>query len=122
MKLTPKDILAGHPPPIVALCQKLRRLVSSAIPQAEERAYPGWHAIGYRHPQAGYLGGIFPFDEAVKFYFEHGARLPDPDHILEGTGKQVRYLSLTPGARVPTRSLRALLAAAVSRNWSDRRQ
>lgn len=113
MKLTPDDILAGHPPPIVALCQKLRRLVLAVVPEAEERAYPGWHAIGYRHPDAGYFCGIFPFDDAAKIYFEHGARLPDPDRILEGSGKQVRYLVLQPGRSIPKRALEALLNSAL---------
>ncbi|MSQ06222.1 MAG: DUF1801 domain-containing protein [Dehalococcoidia bacterium] len=90
--MTPEQILADHIPPIVALAQRLRQLMLQAAPEAREAAYPGWHAIGYRHPQAGYFCGIFPYADHLKLYFEYGKFLPDPEHRLQGDGRQTRYL------------------------------
>ncbi len=70
----------------------LRGLIRDALPEVEEAARPGWHAIGYRHPDQGYLCGIFPHDDAVKLGFEFGMLLPDPDRLLSGDGKQLRYV------------------------------
>jgi|GEM_PF-1826221 len=55
--VTPEDILATHIPPVVDLAQRLREVISQAEPEAREAAYPGWHAIGYRHREAGYFAG-----------------------------------------------------------------
>ena len=34
--------------------------------------------------------------------FEHGVDLPDPDGLLQGAGRQVRYLVFRPDAARPT--------------------
>jgi hypothetical protein len=36
----------------------------------------------------------------VQLVFEHGARLPDPEGHLSGTGRQVRTLALEAGADI----------------------
>lgn len=90
--MTPDQILGDHLPPIVALAQRLREVVRQAAPEAWEAAYLEWHAIGYRHPDAGYFCGIFPYTDHLKLYFEYGKFLPDPDRLLQGDGRQTRYL------------------------------
>ena len=45
--------------------------------------------------------------------FEHGNVLPDPHHVLTGTGTQVRHVSCWPDVPVPERAIRELLAAAI---------
>ena len=54
--------------------------------------YPGWRCIAYRHPKAGYVCGLFPVRGTVKLYFEQGARVPDPLGILQGQGRQTRFM------------------------------
>jgi len=90
--LQPDDILAGHTPAIVRLTNKLRSIILSAIPASNEVAYPVWHAIGYRHPSAGYFCGVFPHKDHIKVYFEQGRFLLDDDKLLKGNGKQTRYV------------------------------
>lgn len=85
------------------------------MPDAEERAYAGWHAIGYRHPKAGCFCGIFPCEGEVRLLFEHGAALPDPDGVLTHGGAQTRYVPLRPGEAVPERALVRLLILAATR-------
>ncbi len=90
--MTPDQILGDHTPSIVDLVQRLRQVVRQAAPEAREAAYPEWHAIGYRHPDAGYFCGIFPYADHLKLYFEYGKFLPDPGRLLRGDGRQTRYL------------------------------
>ncbi len=91
--ITPEHILARHSVAIRRLAGSLRKLIRAAAPEAIEVAYPGWHAIGYRHSACGYFCGLFPFDDCVKLIFEFGVLLHDPFGVLEGEGKQVRHLT-----------------------------
>ena len=76
--MTPDELLAEHSPEVEALGQRIRAFFHATVPEASEKAYPGWHGIGYRHPVAGYLGGIFPQHGHVRLLFEFGVLLPDP--------------------------------------------
>ena len=94
----------------------MRRLVKDIILEAEERTYPGWRAIGYRHPEAGYIGTIFLHPHMVKLGFEHGAKLPGPDGLLKpgpSAGKQVRYLEIVEEGDVDADVIQQLIEAAV---------
>ena len=44
--------------------------------------------------------------------FFHGAALPDPAGLLEGTGKRMRHVKLRPGGEVDEEALGALIDAA----------
>ena len=77
-----------------------------------EVAYPGWQAIGYRDPRAGYVCGIFLFDDHVRLIFERGNLLPDPDGVLEGKTKQTRHLTFQPEAPIPMKRITHFVALA----------
>ncbi len=109
----PDAIVAGHTPPIMRLAAKLRAIVKAGVPRAQETGYPGWHAIGCRHPEAGYFCGIFLYDDHIKVYFEHGRYLPDPEKILAGEGEQTRYVRVGAARDIKVAALKRLLKASV---------
>ncbi len=108
-----EDILADHTPPVRLLVERLRGIIRQTVPEATEAAHPVWHSIGYRHPRGGYFCGIFPFQDRVDLAFEFGVLLPDPDRLLEGDGKQVRYLRIKDENDIREPALKALLQAAI---------
>jgi len=112
--LAPEDILAEHTPEVRALAERLRLLIRETIPEASEAAYPVWHGIGYRHPEIGYFCAIFPLEHEVKLGFEFGVLLPDPTGLLQGQGRQVRYVHIVSEKDIRVRPLRALLRAAAN--------
>lgn len=112
--LTPDQILAGHASTVRGLAERLRKLIRQTISEAYEVAYPVWHAIGYRHPQAGYCCGIFPYQDHVKVYFEYGRFLPDPDRLLKGDGKQTRYVFIQHPTDIQVRAFKKLLLASIA--------
>jgi hypothetical protein len=112
--LTAEHILTGHTPEVREICETLRELVRATVPQAWEVAYPSWHGIGYHHPQRGYFCAIFPQHDYVKLGFEFGVLLPDPDGLLEGSRKQVRYVMIHQPADVNAGVIRELILAAIS--------
>src|SRR3990172_4455823 len=103
--ITLEDILADHTPEARALVQRLREINRETVPTAVEAAYPGWRAIGYRHPGVGYFCGIFPKMGRVRLGFEFGVLLPDPHRVLEGSGKQVRYVHIAEGSDVSVEAI-----------------
>jgi hypothetical protein len=92
-----EELLADHSEAVIGLAQRLRALVLEAHPQFDERARPGWHSINYRDPGAGFVCALFPGVDRVQLVLEHGARLPDPEGRLTGTGRQVRTLEFPVG-------------------------
>lgn len=112
--LTPEQLLARYPEPMRALAEQARSLVRGTVPEASEYVNAGWCALAYRHPDAGYFCGIFPFADHVKLLFEHGVELDDPSGLLEGDGRQVRSIVLRRSADVRQRGVRPLLLAAVA--------
>ena len=54
--------------------------------------------------------GVFTAHVNVGFF--HGAGLPDPASLLEGTGRHMRHVKLTAGATCNESALEALITAA----------
>jgi hypothetical protein len=46
--------------------------------------------------------------------FEHGALLPDPDGLLEGKGKQTRYVDIRRQQDIRVRPIKRLIRAALA--------
>ena len=55
------------------------------------------------------------FTAHVNVAFFHGASLPDPARLLEGTGRFMRHVKLRPGKATDAAALRRLIEAA----WLD---
>ncbi len=111
--MTPDALLAEHVEPIIELANELRGLMRSAMPAAEERVYVGWHGLGFVHPDAGYVGGIFPGADSVKLLIEHGHMLNDTEELFTGGTKQTRHIELAPGDVVPVDAIMDLIADAI---------
>jgi hypothetical protein len=60
------------------------------------------------------FGYVNVFRDHVNVGFFHGAFLPDPQGLLEGTGKRMRHVKLRPGVEPDASALDALIAAAYS--------
>ena len=60
------------------------------------------------------FGYVNVFTSHVNVGFFHGAALPDPARLLQGSGKFMRHVKLKPSAPVNAEALSALIAAAYS--------
>jgi hypothetical protein len=54
------------------------------------------------------------FTAHVNVGFFQGAALPDPAHLLQGTGKFMRHVKLRPGTATPATALSTLIERAYS--------
>jgi hypothetical protein len=112
---TPEQFLATFPAEIRALAEQLRQLIRQAIPNIAEAVYPGWKLIGYREQEgrrSRYFCFVAPFEDRVVLGFEYGVLMADTEGLLEGDGKQVRYVTLRSQADLRPRELSALIAEA----------
>jgi hypothetical protein len=60
------------------------------------------------------FGYVNVFASHVNVGFFHGATLPDPAGLLQGTGKFMRHVKLRPGPATSAAALRSLIEVAYS--------
>ena len=104
----------GHQTLICAVRQALRR----KFPAANELVYDNYNffVIGYgptERPSDAILS-IAAAANGVGLCFLHGASLPDPHKLLNGSGRQTRFLRLPSASVLKQPEVQALLAAAVA--------
>lgn len=58
------------------------------------------------------FGYVNVFTAHVNVGFFHGASLPDPARLLQGSGKFMRHVKLRPGTATNTAALRRLIGSA----------
>jgi hypothetical protein len=111
LPIPPDLFLAGYPPEIQELADRLRAVVREAVPEAIERVRSGWRLIGYDLPvgrRTRYFAFVAPEPAHVHLGFEYGIWMSDPDGILRGAHldlKKVRYVTYEPGNEIPTDAL-----------------
>ncbi len=114
-----KAFIAKFDPTHQTLIRAVRRALRRRLPTAFELVYDNYNffVIGYSptdRPSDSIIS-MAAGANGVGLCFIHGAKLPDPDHILLGSGRQTRFIRL-PSADVLARpQVEALLAAAVAR-------
>jgi len=96
-----------------AVAKAVRALVKEAVKGAEEYVNP-WKIPSFdsNGPMCCFMVG----KEHVTFAFMRGAKLPDPEKLLEGTGKGVRHLKLRSVADVKKPAVKKLITEAAKMN------
>lgn len=104
-------------PDLREIALELRNLVASVCPSATERIL--WGGLSYHDaikggPVKGAICQIAVERDCVKLAFIHGARLNDPDALLEGERLSKRYITVDEYEGAPWHSLRDLIAEAAA--------
>jgi hypothetical protein len=89
------------------------------LPGAVEMVYDKSNSlvIGFCAKERGsdVINSITVYTNWVNLYFFQGDTLPDPEHLLQGTGSMVRHIKLTSAADLDTPAVRALMAEMLKR-------
>lgn len=99
---------------IQKIAWKARELVFSVMPEIAETVYPQMKVIRYGlegSKMSGLVCAIMPAAKWVSLGFMHGTSLPDPDDLLEGSGKGLRHVKLRSVEEVDNPAVRKLLEA-----------
>jgi hypothetical protein len=106
------------PDELCDLALELRELVQEVAPEVHEKI--AWKALCYYRPDQPYgvIGGnvcmIGPRDDCVHLGFIHGAFLPDPEGLLQGTGKAKRHIPIRRRQNIRRRAFGELIRAAIA--------
>ena len=100
------------------LIRAIRRKLRTRFPTGTELAYDNYNffVIGYSPTErpSDAIVSIAAAANGVGLCFIQGARLPDPQKVLVGSGKQTRFIRLPSAAVLDRPEVKALLAAAAA--------
>ena len=111
-----KDALASSNPQTKKLAIALRKLISQVYPKVFEVPWPRLQVIGYGigpKKSTEHFCYIGLFGEHVNLGLNYGLVLPDPDKLLEGSGKKFRHVKIETLQDVNHPGLKKLLQAAI---------
>ncbi|MBS3850136.1 DUF1801 domain-containing protein [Devosia sp. BSSL-BM10] len=107
-------LVAPLPPAIIERTARLVAVIA-AHPGLSGKVMKGWKSVNFRHAIAGHVCSVFPHDDRVSLYFEHGRQLDRAEGLLEGDGlRKGRYLRLMPDDDIPVDAIGILLSEAIA--------
>jgi len=114
-----KTFIAKFEPKHQTLIRAVRKTLRKRFPTAYQLAYDNYNffVIGYGSTErpSDAIVSMAAGANGVGLCFIHGASLPDPNHILLGSGNQTRFIRLESVDVLTRHEVKALIAAAVAR-------
>jgi hypothetical protein len=113
------SFVAKYDPAVGRLVRAIRAAMRKRLPTAMELVYDNYQflAIGYSASEraSDSIVSLAVSPKGVALCFIHGTTLPDPKGILQGSGKQTRFVRLAGVPTLAEPAVAALLRAAVSK-------
>ena len=109
------EVIRGATPEVRVLAERVRELIRDVLPTVVEVPWPRQGVIGYGvgpRKMSEHFCYISAHRRHVTLGFYYGAELPDPDGLLEGSGKLLRHLKIRGLGDVDNPAVRALIEAA----------
>ncbi|HVU17628.1 MAG TPA: hypothetical protein VHD32_11930 [Candidatus Didemnitutus sp.] len=93
--------LSEFTPEIARRARKILKQLRALLPPSIEMVYDNYNflVVGFsptERPSEAILS-LAIYARGMGVCFLHGARLPDPHHLLQGAGKQVRSIKIVTG-------------------------
>jgi hypothetical protein len=111
------DILSIAGKDLRPICTSLRRLIASSHGDFVEVVWPRQHIASYGvgpKKMSEHYAYISVQESYVNLGFFHGASLPDPQGLLEGTGKKLRHIKIRSASDIRRAGVAALLRHAIA--------
>ena len=109
--------IAKFDPKVAKLIRELRVAVRKRFPAAIELVYDNYNFLVFAfcttERASDCLVSLAANAHGVTLFFNWGVKLPDPQRILQGSGKQVRWIRLEGAAVLKSPEVEALLRASV---------
>jgi hypothetical protein len=108
-----------YSPEIAARARKVLASMRQRLPGAVELVYDNYNGLvigfGPTDRPSDALFSIVLYPRWLTLFFLQGAKLPDPQRLLKGGGKQVRHIRLNDATALDEPGVRALMAEALAR-------
>ena len=109
-----ETILGRVPEDVAAKARELVGVLATIRPDLAAKVQQGWGSINFRHKTAGFVCAVFPLADHVSLIFEQGRLLSNDHGLLQGDGKQVRFIRIDPQGKIPEGPIGLLLAEAIA--------
>jgi len=108
------EFLSNYSEEVFTNALKLREVLFANLPNIIEQIDIPAKMIAYCYGQkyAEMICTIIPSKKGLKLGFYKGVDLPDPDRLLEGTGKISRYVEIKSEKHINSPALKKLIASA----------
>jgi hypothetical protein len=112
-----RSFLAKFEPRVAAVARAALSRLRKKLPGAIEIVYDNYNALaigfGPSDKSSEAIFSIAVFPRWVSLFFLQGAKLPDPDKVLKGSGTQVRHIILTDPKVLDQPAVKKLMALAL---------
>jgi hypothetical protein len=113
-------MMAKFSPSIAREARAALATLDARLPHAVRLVYDNYNALVIAYASGPRMTdvvcSIAMYPKWVTLFFMHGTKLPDPERLLEGSGKHIRSIRLVDGAAMLARpAIVALLRAAAAR-------
>ena len=111
MSIELQEFLDGYKPEVAELALKLRDLVFEIDPHVVEQIDLPAHllAYGYAKTYTHLMCVIILYKDYINLGFPRGVDLPDPEGLLEGTGKKARHVKIRDLEQIESPEVAALI-------------
>jgi hypothetical protein len=110
-----EDVISGASPKLQEIAHALRALLADVMPNITEVAWGQQKIAGYGvgpKKLSEQFCYIAPQKNYVNLGFYYGADLPDPEGLLEGSGKELRHIKIHTLEQVKQPAVRKLVEEA----------
>jgi hypothetical protein len=115
-----RGLIARFAPAQQGLIGTMRRSLRKRLPTAHEVVYEysDCFVISYSPDERGYEGvlAVRASAKGVELYFNRGKELPDPDKLLRGSAKLVRFIHMEGASTLKHPAVACLIDEAIARN------
>lgn len=109
------QMLSDFSPKVQELAIRARALILDVAPEAFETVWTRQKTAGYGtgpKKMSEHFCWIAPQRSHVNLGFNYGSELPDPEHLLEGSGKLMRHVKIRSEEDLNNPALRRLIEKA----------
>jgi hypothetical protein len=109
------DNLASHTPVVQAAARALEAAIRRELPAVLVDYDPGngLLAFGTSMKMRDLLFALIPHAGWVNLQLAHGALLPNPDGLIEGTGKRIRHVKVRSAEMAHDSRIAAIIRAEI---------
>ncbi len=106
--------IKSYPESVQLITMQLREIILSELPGSIEMVDAPSKIIAYgaSAKYADLVCAIAPYPKHVNLMFSRGANMPDPDGLLQGTGKKARHIRVEEMTDEMVKKTRKYLQAA----------
>ena len=111
-----EENLASHAPDVQAAARALKAIIREELPDVVVQYDPGNGLLAFGRSMAmrDLLFALIPHAGWVNLQLADGALLPNPDGLIEGTGKKIRHIKVRSGEAAASAGVREAIRAQLS--------